>query len=164
VVVTGRARETAARSSLLRPLRQGVYDVYTVIDQVTTVTFADQNAAILEFGNQRVEAVGNQPGAHVIARLNWYPRWEVTVDSERVESDRLGDGYLGITPAAPVSKAQLVYAVQPLDWVARGLSLVGVFGLCWLLLQKSGEVPGIGTGMLHRREARVGSHVSGNGE
>jgi hypothetical protein len=164
VVVTGRAREAAAMSPLLRPLRQGVYDVYSVIDPVTTVTFGDQNAAFLEFANQRVEAVGNQPGAPVIARLNWYPRWEATVDSERVETERLPDGYLATAPDAPISRVELIYAVQPLDWVARGLSLVGVIGLCWLLLQKSGEVPGIGTGMLHHREARVRSHVNGNGE
>jgi len=164
VIVTGRAREAAAMSTLLRPLRQGVYDVYSVIDPVTTVTFGDQNAASLAFGNQRVEAIANPSSAPVIARVNWYPRWEATVDNERVEVDYLHDGYLGITPAGPLSRAQLVYAVQPLDWVARGLSLVGVIGLGWLLLQKSSEVLGIGTGMLHRREARVNSHVNGDGE
>ena len=86
VVVTGPTREAAATSPLLRPLRQGVYDVYAVIDPVTTVTFGDQNAASLEFGNQRIAAVSDSSGAPVIARVNWYPRWEATVDSERAEA------------------------------------------------------------------------------
>ena len=151
-------------SPLLRPLREGIYDVYSVIDPVTTVTFGDQNATLLAFGNRRVEAVSDSSGAPVVARVNWHPRWEATVDSERVETDRLNDGYIAIAPAAPVSKAELVYAVQPLDWAARVLSLIGVVGLCWLLVQKSGQVPGIGAGMLNRRAGRVGSPVSDIGE
>jgi hypothetical protein len=164
VVVTGPTGQTAAVSPLLRPLRQGVYDVYAVIDPVTTVTFSDQNAASLTFGNGRVEAASTSSGAPVIARVNWYPRWQATVDDERVDTEHLSDGYMSIAPAAPVSRAELVYAVQPLDWVARGLSLIGVVGLCWLLLQKGGRVPGIGTGMLNHREEMVGSPVSGIGE
>jgi hypothetical protein len=164
VVVTGRTREAAAMSPLLRPVREGVYDAYSVIDPVTTVTFGDQNATSLEFGSRRVEAASNSPGEPVIARVNWYPRWEATVDNERVETDRLDDGYVTIAPAAPVSKAELVYSVQPLDWAARVLSLIGVVGLCWFLVQKGGQVPGIGAGMLNRREGRVGSSVNGIGE
>jgi hypothetical protein len=151
VVVTGRTREVAAMSPILRPLREGIYDVYSVIDPVTTVTFGDQNATLLAFGNRRVEAVSDSSGEPVVARVNWHPRWEATVDNERVETDRLTDGYIAVAPAAPVSKAELVYAVQALDWAARVLSLVGVVGLCWLLVRKRGRVPGIGAGMLNRR-------------
>ena len=164
VVVTGPTREAAAVSPLLRPLREGVYDVYSVTDPVTTVTLGDQNAALLAFGNQRVEAVSDSSGAPVFARVNWHPRWEATVDSERVETDRLTDGYIAITPAAPVSKAELVYTVQPLDWAARALSLIGVAGLCWLLVQTGGQVRGIGAGMLNRRAGRGSSPVSGSGQ
>jgi hypothetical protein len=163
VVVTGRTRETAALSSLLRPLDKGVYDAYSVIDPVTTVTFGDQNAASLAFGNGRLEAVSSNSGAPVIARVNWYPRWEATIDNEPVEAYRLNDGYITVAPAAATSKVELVYAVQSLDWVARGLSLIGVLGLCWLHFQKGGRVPGIGTAMLHRREGRVGSYLNGFG-
>jgi hypothetical protein len=83
------------------------------------------------------------------------------VDSERVETDRLTDGYMAITPAAPVSSAELVYAVQPLDWAARALSLIGVVGLCWHLVQAGGQVPGIGAAMLNRRARTGSSPVSG---
>ena len=75
----------------------------------------------------------------MIARVNWYPRWEATVDNERAETDRLHDGYVGIAPAAPVSRAELVYSVQPLDWAARVLSLIGVVGLCWLLVRQAAK-------------------------
>ncbi|MDF2759027.1 MAG: hypothetical protein K0S99_1659, partial [Thermomicrobiales bacterium] len=161
VVVTGRTREASAMAVNLRLLRKGVYDVYAVIEPVTTVTLGDQNAALLAFGNQRVEAASESPGAPVVARANWHPRWEGMVDSERVETDRLTDGYMAITPAAPVSSAELVYAVQPLDWAARALSLIGVVGLCWLLVRAGGQVPGIAAGMLNRRTRSGSSPVSG---
>jgi hypothetical protein len=164
VVVTGRAREAAAMSPLLQRRKEGVYDVYSVTDPVTTVTFGDRNSASLAFGNRRVEAVSSGSGAPVIARVNWYPRWEATIDNERADADRLQDGYIAIAPAAPVSRAELVYAVQPLDWAARVLSLIGVVGLCWLLFQKGGRVPRTGTDMLGRREGRVGSHLNGISE
>jgi hypothetical protein len=164
VVVTGRTREAAAMSPDLRLVREGIYDVYSVIDPLTTVTLGDQNAAQLAFGDQQVEAVSERSGAPVVARVNWHPRWEATVDSERVETDRLTDGYIAITPAAPVSKAELVYTVQPLDWAARALSLIGVAGLCWLLVQTGGQVRGIGAGMLNRRAGRGSSPVSGSGQ
>jgi hypothetical protein len=164
VVVTGGTREAAAISPLLRPLRDGDYDAYSVRDPVTTVTFRDQNASFLAFGNQRVETRSNRSDAPVVARVNWHPRWQATLDDEPVETNRLNDGYIAIAPDGPVSRAELVYSVQPLDWAARVLSLIGVVGLFWLLIQNAGQVPGIGAGMLNCREARVGSRVSDIGE
>ena len=155
VVVTGATRQAAAVAPLLRPLRNGVYDAYSVIDPVTTVTFGDRNATLLAFDNRRVAAVSTGSGTPVIARFNWYPRWEAAVANERIAADRLDDGYIAVVPAAPVAQAELVYAVQPLDWVARVLSLLGVARLCWLLIQKDGQVRGIRAGMLNRRAGRV---------
>jgi hypothetical protein len=164
VVVTGGAREAAAMSPLLQPLRDGVYDVYIVSDPVTTVTFRDRNASFLAFGNQQVEARSNRSGAPVVARLNWHPRWKATLDDERMETDRLNDGYVAIAPAAPVSRAELIYSVQPLDWAARMLCMVGVVGLFWLFAQKSAQVSRFAAGMLNRREGRVGPYVTDIGE
>ena len=155
MVVTGRTRQVAAASPLLRPLREGIYDAYSVVDPVTTVTFGDQNATLLSYGNRRIEAMSERSGSPVVARINWYPRWEATVDNERAETERLDDGYVGIASAALVSKAELVYSVQPLDWAARALSLLGVIGLGWLLVQRDGRVPGIGAGMLNGRGGAV---------
>ena len=53
-----RARETAATSLLLRALRQGVYDVYSVIDPVRR-PFAIRTRPSLQLDNRRIEAVGD---------------------------------------------------------------------------------------------------------
>ncbi len=138
--------------------------MYAVIDPVTTVTFGDQNAASLEFGNRRIEAMSDSSGAPVTARVNWHPRWEATVESERAEADRLHDGYIGIAPSEPVSRAELVYSVQPLDWAARVLSLIGLVGLAGLVVRNGGKDSWKGTGILSRLAGRVGSHVTGVGK
>jgi hypothetical protein len=164
VVVTGPAREAAAASPLLRPLRQGGYDAYAVIDPVTTATFGDQNAVSLAYGNKRIEAVGERPGVPVIVRVNWHPRWEATTDSERAEADRLRDGYIGIAPGAPVSRAELVYSMQPLDWAARVLALTGLLGLGTLLTRRGREAAGDDAGILTRWAGRIGSHATGIGK
>ena len=160
VAVTGPAQEAAAVSPLLRPLRQGVYDVYFVSDPITTVTFGDQDAAALAYGNQRIEAASERPGAPVIARVNWHPRWEATIDSEQAEADRLRDGYIGIAPGTSVSRADLVYSTQPLDWAARVLALIGLLGLGRLLIGSGGKVTADDAGILTRRAGRIGSHAT----
>ena len=136
VVVTGSPREAAAASPLLRPLREGIYDAYSVIDPVTTVTFGNQNAVSLRYSSQRIEAASEHSAAPIVARVNWHPRWEATVDSEPAGTERLSDGYVGIPSAAPVSQVELVYAAQPLDWVARVLSLIGLAGLGALFVRR----------------------------
>jgi hypothetical protein len=147
-------------SPLLRPLRQGGYDVYSVVDPATTVTFGDQNAVSFTYGSRRIEAASERPGAPVIARVNWHPRWEAAIDSERAEADRLRDGYIGIAPDTPESQAELVYSMQPLDWAARVLALIGLLGLGRLLIRGGGKVTGDGAGILTRRAGRMGSHAT----
>jgi hypothetical protein len=85
-------------------------------------------------------------------------------DADRVEVDRLSDGYMGLVPAEPVSRAELVYSVQPLDWVARTLSLVGLAGLASLGVRTDRLVPRIDAGILNRRAWRIGSHATRIGE
>ena len=152
VVVTGRTREVASSSTFLRPLRKGIFDVYSVVNPVTTVTFGDQNATLLSYGNRRIQANSEKCGNPVNARVNWYPRWEATLDDERAEIERLDDGYVSITAAAPVSRAELIYSVQSLDWGARALFLLGVVGGGWLLVKRSGRVrvSGMDAAMLSR--------------
>jgi hypothetical protein len=136
VAVTGPTSETAARSPLLQQVREGVYDVYSIIDPVTAVTFGEQNAVSLEFGDRRIEAVSAKPGTPVTVRVNWYPRWDAAGDVDRVEVDRLSDGYIGLRPSEPVSQAELIYSVQPLDWAARLLSLIGLAALAGLIVRQ----------------------------
>jgi hypothetical protein len=164
VVVTGPARSAALASPLLRPLRQGIYDVYSVIDPVTTITFGDQNAVTLVYGNRRIEGVSGSSGAPVIARVNWHPRWNARINSERAEANRLRNGYIGISPGAPASRAELVYSMQPLDWAARVFSLIGLLGLGRLLVPGVRKVFGANAAILTRCAVRIGSHATGIGK
>jgi hypothetical protein len=136
VAVTGPTREAAAQSPLLQPVREGVYDVYSIVDPVTAVTFGEQNAVSLELGDRRIVAVSAKPGTPVTVRVNWYPRWYARGDDDRVAVDRLSDGYIGLTLGEPISQAELVYSVQPLDWAARLLSLIGLAGLAGLTVRR----------------------------
>ena len=139
VIVTGAMRSAAAQSPLLRPLRKGVYDAYTVIDPVTSLTFGVQNATSIILGDQRITATSDIPADRVTARINWYPRWHAKFDGAPVVVDRLSDGYLGLSSPAPASQAELVYSVQPLDWLARVLAAAGVVGIGGLILRQERE-------------------------
>jgi hypothetical protein len=139
VIVTGTVRPAAAQSPLLRPLRAGVYDAYTVIKPVTTLTFGDQNAAPDVLNDQRMTASSDTPGDQVTARINWHPRWQAEVDGAPVVVDRLSDGYVGLTSRTAASQAELVYSTQPLDWLARVFAVSGVVGLGWLILRQKPE-------------------------
>jgi len=160
VVVTGPARQTASTSLLLRGVREGVYDVYSVIDPVTAITFGEQNATALQLDNRRIEAAGTKSTAPVTVRVNWYPRWEAIGDADRVDVERLSDGYIGTAPVEPVSRIELLYSVQPLDWAARALSLAGLAALARLVVRSSRLVPWKDAGILNRRAGRVGSHAN----
>lgn len=160
VAVTGPTRDTAAASPLLGLVREGVYDVYLVIDPVTEVTFGEQNAASVDLGNQRIEASSARPGSPVTVRVNWYPRWDTTSEASRVDVKRLSDAYIGLATAEPLSRAALVYSVQPLDWAARVLSLAGLVGLAGLLVRRGRLVPWIRAGILQRRARQTDSLVT----
>jgi hypothetical protein len=134
VVVTGSARDAAAASPLLRPVRAGIYDAYVVLDHVTTVTFGNADAASTSFGNGRVDATASAAGAPVTARVNWFPRWEAFIDGRHADIAMRPDGYLDVATGEPASSARFVYTVQAIDWLARALALAGVAGALWLLL------------------------------
>ncbi|MBW3632210.1 MAG: hypothetical protein KY456_04190, partial [Chloroflexi bacterium] len=134
VIVTGPVRMEATRSPLLRPLRFGVYDAYTVIDPVTTVTFGDHTAASIVLEDHQVTATSTAPGDPITARINWHPRWQATVAEVPETVTRLNNGYLGIESSEPAMRAELVYSLQPLGWFARVLAAVGVAGIAWIIL------------------------------
>jgi hypothetical protein len=132
VVVTGAVRDAAARSPLLELVRSGGYDVYVVLEPVTTVTFGGDNAALLDFRNQTIHAVAATPGQPIVARINWYPRWEARVNDQPLPARRLETGYVRVDPAEPARAVEFHYGVQPLDWVARILALAGMIGVGWM--------------------------------
>jgi hypothetical protein len=142
VVVTGPVREAAMTSPLLRQVHKGAYDAYLVAAPTTTVTFGSQNAESSIFTNERIDAAVEAPGEPVIARVNWHPRWEATSDSgNAAEILARPDGYLEVTTQQRPSRVSLVYAVQPLDWLARSLAVAGLIGaslLGWRSLRRRG--------------------------
>lgn len=133
VVVTGSVRSVAAGSPLLIPLRVGVYDAYAVLDPVTTITFGNEDAALLGLRQQQIDALARTPGEPVIARVNWYPRWEAQTGDRPVPVRRMENGYLAADPGEPVGAAQFTYRVQSLDWVARFLALAGLAAIGWVV-------------------------------
>jgi hypothetical protein len=126
VLVAGATKFAASNSSLLQPLREGTYDAYLVRDPVTAVTFGDHDAAQQANGDQSIEAKATQPGSPIVVRSNWYPRWSASIDGSPVPLTRRRDGYIEINPTPPAASVDLVYDVQVLDWVARGLAAAGV--------------------------------------
>jgi hypothetical protein len=134
VVVTGDAQRAASRSPSLQILRQGVYDVYLVTAPVTTATFGDNNSESVVTGNQQLAVQSAGAGSPIVARINWHPHWEGTADGQPVELTRRDDGYIEATPGTPAAQFELRYAVQPLDWFARGLAAAGFILLIWLAI------------------------------
>ncbi|MGH2617244.1 MAG: hypothetical protein ACRDJC_18580, partial [Thermomicrobiales bacterium] len=134
VVATGSSRAVAARSSVLDRVREGTYDAYTVTDPVTTVTFDGQHAAEMEFSNQWIAATAETAAEMVTALVNWHPRWGARLDGDWSDVTRRRDGYLDVASTDAATRIELLYAVQPLDWVARFLALFGVLGASWLIV------------------------------
>lgn len=134
VVVTGDVRGAATRASHLQPVRNGLYDAYTVAEPVTTVTFDDHDAASLAWDTQSVSAASDTPGTRIVARVNWHPRWMAIAGRRLVETALRDDGYIAVTPGDPVMEIALTYAMQPLDWLARGLGLLGAALATWMTI------------------------------
>jgi uncharacterized membrane protein YfhO len=110
----------------LRPIRSGTYDVYAVREPATIVTFPRGDAAASEVGNQRIVATGQSDGGDAVIRRNWFPRWRATVNGEPAPIERREDGYMAVPVPPGQARIELVYAVDALDWLARGAALAGI--------------------------------------
>jgi hypothetical protein len=134
VVVTGRAKEAAALSRILSPVRTGTYDVYRVERPTTVVTFAGTATAIDDLDDQGLVATGESAGGEALIRRNWFPRWRATVNGQAAAITRTADGYMSVAiPPGPV-RLELTYGVDGIDWFGRLLSLSGVLTVAWLVL------------------------------
>ena len=128
-VVTGPATAPAAAASpALVSVRPGIYSVYTVQTPATIITLAGERADTITIENHRLAATGVSPGGEALIRRNWFPRWRATVNGQDVPIVRTADGYMSVAiPPGPVD-LELSYAVDRIDWLARGLSAAGVLG------------------------------------
>ncbi len=126
VVVTGQATESAAQSPLLEPLGGDDYQAYLVRDPQTTVTFGGTNATQSAVTNQAITAQSDVASQSPQVRANWFPRWQPTGTGEETSMSRAADGSIALTTTSTTSTVALAYTVQPLDWLARALAVLGL--------------------------------------
>lgn len=143
VAVTGPVQEIAARSNVLQPIRTGIYDVYAVREPTTTITIDGQSTLTAEFGNGFLAGRVESAGGRAIARANWFPRWNANGDGRAGIVGRRDDGSIDVTFPDRVSAIDLQYVVQPLDWVGRGLALLGIASLTVLAMGQTRRFGGV---------------------
>lgn len=104
----------------------GEWDVYTVRDPSSIMVDGGQRPESVEIGNEEISATFAQGDGTIVLRQNWFPRWEATVNGERVPIERRDDGYMQVrAPEGPV-EVRFTYAVTALDWAGRGAVVVGI--------------------------------------
>ena len=136
VITTGAAGESAATSSSLGRLHEGIYTSYAVREVQPIITIGTRAPEAASIANHTVtaEAIGSGDDA-VIVRRNWFPRWTAVVNGRPAPVERTQDGYMSVRlPRGPVSVA-LRYQLDAWDWTARvaaalGLVVVGSLLTC----------------------------------
>jgi hypothetical protein len=125
-------REAARASDLFAPVGSyGAWDVYTVREPAALITIDGQIPSAISVADERLEATFDG-GGEVVIRRNWFPRWEVLVNGEPVPIERRDDGYMQAYVDGPAVEAVNVvvrYRVTPVDWMARGASILGGIGV-----------------------------------
>jgi hypothetical protein len=138
VVVTGAVQEAARTAPGLRPISDGLYSVFAVVDPTTIITFDGQNAATSTLHNQRLIADPASASAVATARTNWHPRWEATAGDRPAIITLRDDGFMDVTGNA-AARLELRYVTQPLDWAARVLVVAGmVLAVCLATTRRIG--------------------------
>lgn len=104
----------------------GAWDVYTVRNPSSIMTDGDRRPERVEIGNEEINATFAEGKGSIVLRQNWFPRWEATVNGERVPIERRDDGYMQIqAPEGPV-EVRFAYTVTALDWAGRGAVVLGI--------------------------------------
>jgi len=98
------------------------------------VTLDGVNATAIDVREQSIRAQGNSQGGTVTVRRNWFPRWRATVNGEPAPITQTADGYMAVPVPPGVVTVELRYAVDGLDWAARGACVVGLVAAAGLLL------------------------------
>lgn len=131
VVVTPTARTehaavAAASSPGLKLVRSGLFDVYLVNAPTTIVTFGSVNATTLTVSDQHLVAEGTSGGGTALIRRNWFPRWRATVNGKPAPITETDGGYMTVPVPPGTDRVELTYAVDWIDWIARGACLAGL--------------------------------------
>jgi len=128
--IAGVPREAARASDLLAFHETvGDWDVYSVKTPTTLVTNGDAEPASISVSNGRLTASFSDGDGTVVIRRNWFPRWQVYVNGERVPVIHREDGYMEVhAPAGPV-EIEVIYGVTTFDWIGRVAAIVGAAGV-----------------------------------
>jgi hypothetical protein len=135
---TGTDGRQAAASSpeIVRVDTVGAWDVYTVRDPVAVATLDGSQPASLDVSDNgetmRVQFDDVASGT-VTVRQNWFPRWQATVNGERVPVERAEDGYMEIAVPAGDVEVELRYGVTPADIAARALAAMSTIAVIVLV-------------------------------
>lgn len=108
------------------------YGVWRVTAPAAMVESGGRPATGAAYANGRISAVLAADGEVRIAH-NWFPRWRAALDGEPVPILRAADGTMRVPGGRAGQRLELVYAVDGLDWWARGSVITGLVGLAgWL--------------------------------
>ena len=127
VVVTRQlSLTTADRSEALVLVADGAYRVYRVVNPVPVVSVGGGTVTAVTVERERIVARANGPGGTARVAVNWFPRWQATVNDASVPVTRTTDGLMEIPLPPGEADVVLSYGVTGWDWVARVLSLLGI--------------------------------------
>jgi hypothetical protein len=125
VASTAFTLEADARPYLAPTGRQGdTFSVWLVEDPVPLVTTGGLPAET-GYRNGAIAATASA-GGDVLIRHAWFPRWTATVDGRPASVRRTTDGFMALDPVAAGAGIELRYATDPLDWMARTLTVLGL--------------------------------------
>jgi hypothetical protein len=114
----------------------GAWDVYVVRDPVAVATLDGSQPASLDVSDNgetmRVQFDDVASGT-VTVRKNWFPRWQATVNGERVPVARAEDGYMEIAVPAGDVEVELRYGMTPADIAARALAAMSTIAVIVLV-------------------------------
>ncbi len=155
VVVTESANKRFAETATnLKPVRNGLFDVYAVESATPMVTFAGGSTTAVTAEDQRVEAEGSSEGGAAKIRRTWHPRWQAMVNGRQAPVTQTDDGYMEVPIPSGTARLSLSYVVDGLDWLARILSLSGFVGAAVLLTPSRCGAPSL-QGHRLRRSLRL---------
>jgi len=119
----------------------GAWDLYTVNDPVPMVTNGQSQPRDVEFDNGRISATFDDASGAIEIRHNWFPRWQAYADGQRVEVERMSNGYMRVEVPPGTRELELRYEVNAVDWVGRilagaGMVFLGTFAVGWPRLRR----------------------------
>jgi hypothetical protein len=151
---SGNSRDTAGSSALLTQVSTSqAWDVYAVSAASALVTNGDTQPTSIDVESESITASFADGSGEILVRVNWFPRWQATVNGESVDVERGPGGYMTIHAPAGAAEVKLTYAMTTLDWLTRISAIAGVFAAVSLWLAgRRGTLPCLtpSPGSVHR--------------